>query len=101
MSLTQIEQMKLDILFKFTPMTTLQLQTDISQSLEAIGHDSSLLERAARYLKRLARQATSDEATMSKDEFFARIDRALEQESRGEGIVIDSRESLHQYLSNL
>ncbi len=82
-------------------MTTLQLQTDISQSLEAIGNDSSLLERAARYLKRLARQATSDEATMSKDEFFARIDRALEQESRGEGIVIDSRESLHQYLSNL
>lgn len=82
-------------------MTTIQLQSDINSSLAAIGENDNLLARAARYLKRLARQAQSDEALLSEEEFFGRIDRALEQEARGEGIVFENSEALHQYLNSL
>lgn len=44
---------------------------------------------------------TEDDTLMSKEEFFARIDRALEEAERGEVIKTRSKEELTAFLDSL
>jgi len=65
-------------------MTTLQLSADIQRSLEQIEGDENLMQRAANYLRRLAKKR-EDPTLMTREEFFKQVDEALEQAERGEG----------------
>lgn len=44
---------------------------------------------------------TEDDTLMSKEEFFAKIDRALEEAKRGEGTTVRSKKELLDYLDSL
>ena len=57
-------------------MTALQLNADIYRSLGIIAEDETMLQRAAKYLRKIAKQLTDDPTRMTKEEFFARIDEA-------------------------
>ena len=57
-------------------MTALQLNADIYRSLGIIAEDESMLKKAAKYLRRLVKQATEDPTCMSKEEYFRRLDEA-------------------------
>jgi tetratricopeptide (TPR) repeat protein len=64
-------------------MTAVQLNAEIYRAMGVIAEDEGLLARAAKYLKKLAAQK-EDSTLMSKEEFYANIDKAEEQYARGE-----------------
>ncbi len=57
-------------------MTALQLNADIYRNLGIIAEDESMMEKVAKYVRKLAKQMTDDPTRMTKEEFFARVDEA-------------------------
>lgn len=83
-------------------MTTAQLNAEIFRSLSTIAEEEGLMRRAAKYLKKLADQKLEeDETLMAKEAFFAKIDHALEEAERGEGIRFTNKEDMNTWLENL
>ncbi|MBR6250062.1 MAG: prevent-host-death protein [Bacteroidales bacterium] len=81
-------------------MNALQLNANIYESLSIISKDEDLLKRAATYLHKLA-EKKKDDTLMTKEEYFAKIDRALQQAERGEVIEFSSQEEMNEWLNNL
>ena len=81
-------------------MTTMQLNAEIYRSLGVIAEDESLMKRAARYLKKLAAQK-EDDTLMAKEEFFAKIDRSLQQAREGKVHEMLPGETLDQFLERI
>ena len=77
-------------------LTALQLNADIYQNLAILSQDESMLEKAAKSLRRLVNKMTEDPTCMTKEEFFARVDRAEKGASRSFANV----EELDQFLSS-
>ena len=57
-------------------MTALQLNAEIYRNLGIIAEDESMLEKVAKYVRKLAKQMTEDPTCMTKEEYFAMLDRA-------------------------
>lgn len=56
-------------------MTAIQMNAEILRNMSIIAEDEQLLKRAAKYLRKLAAEK-EDSTRFSKEEFFARIDKA-------------------------
>ena len=82
-------------------MTALQLNTDIYRSLGVISEDEGALRKAAKYLVRLAKQLTDDPTCMTKEEYFAMLDRSKEQAERGEVYRFNDKEQMLNWLNTL
>ena len=82
-------------------MTALQLNADIYRSLGVISEDESVLRRVAKYLSRVAKQMTDDPTCMSKEEVFAKSDRAERQIAEGKGRTFTDVEQMHAWLNSL
>lgn len=83
-------------------MTTMQLNGEIFRSLGIIAEEEGLMRRAAKYLKKLADEKLQrDETLMTKEEFFAQVDKGLEEIKRGEGVCFTNKEDMHAWLNNL
>ena len=65
-------------------MTALQLNPDIYRQLDIIAKDESMFDRVTKYINRIVKKMTPDPTCMTKEEFFARIERAEQQYARGE-----------------
>ena len=57
-------------------MTALQLNAEIYRNLGIIAEDESMLEKVAKYVRKLAKQVADDPTCMTKEEYFAMLDRA-------------------------
>lgn len=79
-------------------MTTLQLNADIYRNLAVLSEDESMLRKAAKYLNRLAKQMANDPTCMSKEEYFAMLDRSEAQYKRGECTTLLPGESVTDML---
>jgi hypothetical protein len=79
-------------------MTALQLNADIYQNLAILSQDESMLEKAAKSLRRLVNKMTNDPTCMTKEEYFAMLDRAEQQYARGEYTTQLPGESLEDML---
>ncbi len=55
---------------------------DIYSNLALLSEDQSLLNKAAKYIRRLVKQMTDDPTCMTKEEYFAMLDRAEQGPSR-------------------
>ena len=62
---------------------TATLNADFFQNLSVIAQDEGLMKRVANYVKRLAAKK-EDPTLMTKEEFFAKVDKAKSQYERGE-----------------
>ena len=82
-------------------MTALQLNADIYRSLGIISEDESVLRRVAKYLTRVAKQMTDNPTCMTKEEYFAMLDRSKEQAKRGEVYRFDDKEKMLNWLNTL
>ena len=82
-------------------MNTLQLDSDILRNLGIIAEDEGMLDRVAKYLRRVVKQMTYDPTLMSKEEFFARVNKAEAQYARGEYSVVEPNEDLTAHLKRL
>ena len=82
-------------------MTALQLNADIYRNLGIIAEDETMLDKVAKYLRRVVKQMTYDPSCMSKEEFFARVDEAREEIRQGKGIQMLPNESLDDFLKRV
>ena len=81
-------------------MTAVQLNTmntELWQSIGAIADSESLMKRLTRYAKKLVKEK-NDPTLMTKEEFFAKIERAEQQSARGEGMKMLPGEDLTTFL---
>ena len=81
-------------------MTAVQLNamnTELWQSIGAIADSEALMKRLTRYAKKLVKERQEDPTLMTKEEFFARLDRAEKQP----GKRFASVEELDQYIRSL
>ncbi|MBP3373888.1 MAG: hypothetical protein J6L60_05105 [Bacteroidaceae bacterium] len=58
-------------------MTAIQMNAEILRNMSIIAEDEHLLKRAAKYLRKLVAEK-EDPTLFTKEEFFARIDKAKE-----------------------
>ena len=63
-----------------------------------MSEDQSMLDKAAKYIRRLVKQMTDDPTCMTKEEYFAMLDRSEAQYARGEYSVMKPDEDLTTYL---
>jgi len=83
-------------------MATSQITAELLHSLGDIADDDTLMAKVLKYVKKLASQRKQEDPTlMSKEEFYARVDKSLEQARSGKVHRIESKEELSQFLSSL
>ena len=82
-------------------MDALQLNAEIYRNLGVIAEEESLLRKAAKYIKKLADQWQNDPTCMSKEEYFAMLDRSNAQAERGEVHSFSYKEDMHAWLDSL
>lgn len=82
-------------------MTAVQLNAEILRNLGALAEDESMLKRVAKYLRKLVSEKEADPTLLSKEEFFARVDKAREQIKQGEGVEMLPNESLDEFLKRV
>lgn len=76
--------------------TVSPLSTDFLRDLGIVAQDENLMRRAVRYIKRLATEK-QDPTLMTKEEFFAKIERS----SKGSSMRFDSVEELDKHIRSL
>ena len=81
-------------------MKAIHLNAEIYRTMGEIAEDEGLLKQVLKYLKKLAAKK-QDETLMTKEEFFAKIERAEEQYKRGEGIRFNNRDEMNAWLNSL
>ena len=59
-------------------MTALQLNAEFYRAMGEIADDETLMAKVVKYVKKLAAQKQADPTLMTKEEFFARVDKAKE-----------------------
>ena len=64
-------------------MTAVQLNAEILRNLGALAEDESMLKRVAKYLRKLVSEKEADPTLLSKEEFFARLDKAEKEIAEG------------------
>ena len=77
----------------------MQLNAELFGALQTISGDEGLMKKAVRSLKRIAsqKQAKEDPTLMTKEEFFAKIERAEKQPGKSFANV----EELDQFIRSL
>ena len=81
-------------------MTTLELNAQIWRDMAEIADSEPLMRQLAKYLKKLVAQK-ADPTLMTEEEFFAKVDKSLEQARQGRVHRIESKEELSQFLNSL
>lgn len=81
-------------------MTTIELNAEIYRTMGVIAEDEGLLRQALKYLKKLAAKK-EDETLMTKEEFFAKLDRAEKDIAEGKGIRFSNLDDMHRWLNSL
>lgn len=85
-------------------MSTVQLgalNAEILRNLGVVAEDEGALQRVAKYLRRVVRDMTTDSTTMTREEFFRRVDEGREQIRRGKGIRMLPNENLEEFLNRV
>ena len=81
-------------------MTALQLNAELYRAMGVIADDETLMTKVLCYVKRLAAKR-EDPTLMTKEEFFANVDEALEQAKRGEGKSFTNLADMNAWLNTL
>lgn len=82
-------------------MTTLELRAGVFQNLNALLDDEDAMKQINDFLNRLRKQkatAKKEVALMSQEEFFAKIDRALQEADEGKAMAMKPNETLDEFL---
>ena len=78
-------------------MTALQMNAELFRTMSVIAEDEGLMTKLLKYAKKLVAKK-EDPTQMTKEEFFAKIERAEAQIARGEGMAMLPNEDLTAFL---
>ena len=81
-------------------MTAIQVNAELLRNMSIIAEDENLLRRAAKYLRKLVAEK-EDPTLMTKDEFFARVDKAEKEIAEGKGITFTNKDDMNAWLNSL
>ena len=81
-------------------MTAIQMNAELLRNMSIIAEDENLLRRAAKYLRKLVAEK-EDPTLMTKDEFFARVDKAEKEIAEGKGITFTNKDNMNAWLNSL
>ena len=79
-------------------MTTAQLNAEIMQNLSVLADSEDMMTRVAKYLRKLVKEKKADPTLMSKEEFFAKLDKAEEDYQKGNYTTLQPGESVSDML---
>ena len=79
-------------------MTTSQLNAEILQNLSLLSESEDMMVRVAKYLRKLVKEQKADPTLMSKEEFFAKLDKAEEDDQKGNYTTLMQGESVTDML---
>ena len=81
-------------------MKAIQMNAELLRNMSIIAEDENLLRRAAKYLRKLVAEK-EDPTLMTKDEFFARVDKAEKEIAEGKGITFTNKDDMNAWLNSL
>ena len=84
-------------------MTATQLNAmniELWQSIGTIANDEPLMKRLTKYAKKLVKEK-NDLTAMTKEEYFAKLERAEKQIEQGDYTTFESAEALDEYIRSL
>ena len=76
------------------------MYAELFRAMGEIADDETMMAKVLKYVKKLAAQK-ADPTLMTKEEFFAKVDKSLEQVRQGRVHRIESKEELGQFLNSL
>lgn len=82
-------------------MTALQLNAELYRNLGIIAEDETMMQKVVKYVRKLAKQMTDDPTCMTKEEFFAMLDRSERQIAEGKGITFTDVNKMNAWLNSL
>ena len=81
-------------------MTALQLNAELFRAMGKIADDETQMTKVLKYVKRLAAKK-EDPTLMTKEEFFARVDKSKAQYERGEYTRFSNEDEMVKWLNSL
>ena len=82
-------------------MTAIQMNAELLRNMSIIAEDENLLKRATKYLRKLVAEKQADPTLMTKEEFFARVDKAEKEIAEGKGITFTNKDDMNARLDSL
>ena len=82
-------------------MTAIELNAEMLRNMSIIAEDENLLKRATKYLRKLVAEKKADNTEFTKEEFFARVDKAEKEIAEGKGITFTNRDDMNAWLNSL
>ena len=82
-------------------MATIQMNAELQHYMSIIAEDENLLKRATKYLRKLVTEKQTDPTEMTREEFFAKLDKAKKQIERGDCTQFTDKEAMNQWLNSL
>ena len=82
-------------------MTAIKMNAELLRNMSIIAEDENLLKRAAKYLRKLVAEKQADSTLMTKEEFFARVDKAEKEIAEGKGITFTNKDDMNAWLDSL
>ena len=79
-------------------MSTTQLNAEFFRNMSIIAEDEALTKKLMKYLRKLVASKQKDSTQMTREEYFAKIERAEQQAARGEGMKMLPNEDLTTFL---
>ena len=84
-----------------TAAQTGALNAEILRNLATLAESEAMLNRVAKYLRKLVKEREADPTLMTKEEFFARVDEAREEIRQGKGKRFSNPEEMNAWLNSL
>ena len=82
-------------------MTAIEMNAELLRNMSIIAEDENLLKRAAKYLRKLVAEKQADPTKLTREEFFARVDKAEKEIAEGKGITFTNKDDMNAWLNSL
>ena len=82
-------------------MTAIEMNAELLRNMSIIAEDEKLLKRAAKYLRKLVAEKQADPTELTREEFFARVDKAEKEIAEGKGITFTNKDDMNAWLNSL
>ena len=82
-------------------MTTIEMFAELLRNMSIIAEDEKLLKRAAKYLRKLVAEKQAAPTELTREEFFARVDKAEKEIAEGKGITFTNKDDMNDWLNSL
>lgn len=81
-------------------MTPIQLRTELFREISPLLDNEVAMEKLIKYVRKLS-ATKEDPSLMTEEEFFAKVDKSLEQARQGRVHTVESKEELNRFLDSL